>query len=50
VRARLATWIAADTKVPIDATYPVRELDRALARLAAGNVRGRIAIDVEHGW
>jgi NADPH:quinone reductase-like Zn-dependent oxidoreductase len=48
--ARLAAWIAAEVKVPIDVTYPVRELDRALARFAKGNVRGRLAIDVEDGW
>ncbi|MGE5181162.1 MAG: NAD(P)-dependent alcohol dehydrogenase [Acidobacteriota bacterium] len=47
---QLATWIAAGMRVPIDSRFPVRELAQGLARLDAGEVRGRIAIDVAGGW
>jgi NADPH:quinone reductase-like Zn-dependent oxidoreductase len=46
---QLAAWVSGGTRVPIDATFPVRELASACAKMADGELRGRIAIDVEHG-
>ncbi len=47
---QLAAWIAAGMRVPIDSRFAVRDLAQGLARLDAGEVRGRIAIDVAGGW
>ncbi|HTR52072.1 MAG TPA: NAD(P)-dependent alcohol dehydrogenase [Kofleriaceae bacterium] len=48
----LAGWMAGEAKlrVPIDATFPIRDLAKALDRFAKGELRGRIAIDVDGGW
>jgi len=48
----LAGWMAGDAKlrVPIDATFPIRDLAKAIDRFAKGELRGRIAIDVDGGW
>jgi hypothetical protein len=37
-------------QVPIDSRFPVREGAGAMARLARGGMRGRLAIDVAGGW
>jgi NADPH:quinone reductase-like Zn-dependent oxidoreductase len=47
---QLATWIHDGLQVPIDARFPVRELGAALDRLAKGEVRGRLAVQVEGGF
>jgi NADPH:quinone reductase-like Zn-dependent oxidoreductase len=47
---QLATWLAEGLTVPIDSSYPVRELAVALERLGRGTMRGRIAIDVAGGF
>ena len=47
---QLAAWVGEGLKVPIDSTYPVRELSTALERLARGQVRGRLVIQVEGGF
>jgi NADPH:quinone reductase-like Zn-dependent oxidoreductase len=46
----LAGWIAGGTRVPIDCKFPVRDLGQALERLTKGELKGRIAVDVEEGW
>ncbi|MDB4955755.1 MAG: qor 4 [Myxococcales bacterium] len=46
----LATWMAGGMRVPIDSRFPVRELGKALERQGRGEVRGRVAIDVENGF
>lgn len=47
---RLATWAAGGMRVPIEVVYPVRELGRAIERLAKGELRGRLVIQVEGGF
>jgi len=47
---QLGGWLAGGTRVPIDSTFAVRDLAQALERLAQGEVKGRIAVDVEEGW
>jgi NADPH:quinone reductase-like Zn-dependent oxidoreductase len=46
----VASWLAGGTKIPMDSRFPVRELKQALDRLAGGEVRGRIAIQVENAF
>ena len=43
---QIAGWLAVGMKVPIDSRFPVTELRAALDRLAKGEVRGRIVVDV----
>jgi len=49
---QLAGWITGDAhvRVPIDVTFPIRDLAKAIDRANKGEVRGRIAIDVDGGW
>jgi NADPH:quinone reductase len=47
---QLATWLDGGMAVPIEARFPVRDLRKALDHLAAGKLKGRIAIDVENGF
>jgi len=47
---QLAAWAGEGLKIPIDSSFPVRELGPALARLARGGMRGRVVIDVEGGF
>jgi NADPH:quinone reductase-like Zn-dependent oxidoreductase len=44
------SWIADGMKVPIDARFPVRDLAKGLDKLRRGEVRGRLAIQVEGGF
>jgi NADPH:quinone reductase-like Zn-dependent oxidoreductase len=46
----LTGWIAEGMQVQIDSRFPVREGAGAMARLARGGMRGRLAIDVAGGW
>lgn len=46
----LAALAAAGMKVPIDSTFPVRDVGAALARLAKGGMKGRVVIAVEDGF
>jgi NADPH:quinone reductase-like Zn-dependent oxidoreductase len=47
---QLATWIRDGLQVPIDARFAVRDLAAALDRLGKGEVRGRLAVQVEGGF
>ena len=47
---QLAGWIRDGMQVPIDARFPVRDLAAALDRLGKGEVRGRVAVQVEGGF
>jgi NADPH:quinone reductase-like Zn-dependent oxidoreductase len=47
---QLAAWAADGLKVPIDSTFAVRDLGKALARLARGGMKGRVVIEVEGGF
>jgi NADPH:quinone reductase-like Zn-dependent oxidoreductase len=47
---QVAGWVAAGTKVPIDSTFPIRDLGKALERQASGKTQGKVVIDVETGW
>ena len=42
----LGEWLASGLQVPIDSTIPVSDVAKGLARLKAGEVLGRIAVDV----
>jgi D-arabinose 1-dehydrogenase-like Zn-dependent alcohol dehydrogenase len=46
----LATFVGDGLKVPIDSTFPVRDVGKALARLAKGGMKGRVVITVEDGF
>jgi NADPH:quinone reductase len=46
----LAAWAADGLRIPIDSTFPVRELVKALARLARGGMKGRVVIEVAGGF
>ncbi len=46
----LASWLASGLSVPIDARFPVRDLRAGLDRMTRGELRGRIAIDVDGGF
>ncbi len=46
----VASFISEGMRVPIDATFPVKELPLAFARLQKGEMRGRVAIQVEGGF
>jgi len=47
---QLAAWAADGLKVPVDSTFPVRDVGKALARLAKGGMKGRVVIDVAGGF
>jgi NADPH:quinone reductase-like Zn-dependent oxidoreductase len=47
---QLAAWAAEGLKVPIDSRFPVRDVGKALARLARGGMKGRVVIEVEGGF
>ncbi len=46
---QLAAWVAEGMKVPVDSTFPVRDVAKALARLRKGGMKGRVVITVERG-
>jgi NADPH:quinone reductase len=46
----LAKWALQGLKVLIDSSYPVRDVPKALSRLAQGGMKGRIVINVEGGF
>jgi NADPH:quinone reductase-like Zn-dependent oxidoreductase len=46
----LASWIERGLPIPIEARFPVRDLQRALERLERGQVRGRLAVQVDGGF
>ena len=46
----LASLAAEGMQVPIDSTFPVRDLTGALARLNKGMMRGRVVISVQDGF
>ena len=46
----LAEWATHGLRIPIDSTFPVRDLKDALARLARGGMKGRVVISVEGGF
>lgn len=47
---QVATWLADGMRVPIDATFPVHAVGKALTKLASGEARGRISIEVDGHW
>jgi NADPH:quinone reductase-like Zn-dependent oxidoreductase len=47
---QLGGWIAGGTRVPIDSKFAVRDLGQALEKMTKGELKGRIAVDVEEGW
>jgi NADPH:quinone reductase-like Zn-dependent oxidoreductase len=47
---QLAAWAADGLRIPIDSTFPVRDVGKALARLARGGMKGRVVIEVEGGF
>ena len=48
--AVLGRWLTEGLKVPIDSTVPVRDVVVGIKRLAAGEMRGRIGVDVIGGF
>lgn len=46
----LAGMVAAGMQVPIDATFPVREVGAAITRMARGGMRGRVVVTVMGGF
>jgi NADPH:quinone reductase len=48
--ALLGRWLNEGLKVPIDSTVPVRDVVAGIKRLAAGERRGRISVDVIGGF
>ena len=48
--ALLGRWLSEGLKVPIDSTVPVRDVVAGIKRLAAGEMRGRISVDVIGGF
>ncbi len=46
----VGSWIADGMRVPIDATFPIRDVAKAIARANAGEVRGRLVVEVDNGW
>lgn len=47
---RLAGWLDSGLPAPVDAQFPVKKLGVALAHLGQGEVRGRIAVQVQGGF
>jgi NADPH:quinone reductase-like Zn-dependent oxidoreductase len=48
--ALVGRWLTEGLKVPIDSTVPVRDVVAGIKRLAAGEMRGRISVDVIGGF
>ena len=48
--ALLGVWLTEGLKVPIDSTVPVRDVVTGIKRMAAGELRGRISVDVIGGF
>ena len=48
--ALLGRWLNEGLKVPIDSMVPVRDVVAGIKRLAAGEMRGRISVDVIGGF
>jgi len=48
--ALLGGWLTEGLKVPIDSTVPVRDVVTGIKRMAAGELRGRISVDVIGGF
>lgn len=48
--ALLGRWVVEGMQVPVDSTFPVRDVVKGIQRMAAGGVRGRITVDVLDGW
>jgi NADPH:quinone reductase-like Zn-dependent oxidoreductase len=46
----LAGWVVDGMPVPIDSTFPVRDLGAALERQARGGMRGRVVVEVAGGF
>lgn len=46
----LAGWALDGMPVPVDSTFPVRDLKSALERMARGGMKGRVVIDVDGGF
>lgn len=46
----LASWASSGLVIPVDSTFPVRDVGKALARLAQGGMKGRVVISVEGGF
>lgn len=46
----LASWALDGMPVPIDSTFPVRDLAAALARMGRGGMKGRVVIEVDGGF
>ena len=46
----LAAWVEAGMRVPIEATFPVRDAAKAIEAITSGGRRGRVAITVADGW
>jgi len=48
--ALLGRWLTQGLQVPIESTVPVRDVVAGIKRLAAGEMRGRIGVDVIGGF
>jgi NADPH:quinone reductase-like Zn-dependent oxidoreductase len=48
--ALLGRWLTEGLQVPIDSTVPVRDVVAGIKRMAAGEMRGRISVDVIGGF
>lgn len=46
----LARWALDGMAVPVDSTFPVRDVAGALARMARGGMKGRVVVQVEGGF
>lgn len=46
----LARWVGEGLPVPIDSTFPVRDLRLAIERMRKGGMRGRVVVQVEGGF
>jgi NADPH:quinone reductase-like Zn-dependent oxidoreductase len=47
---QLAAWATEGMTVPIDSTFAVRDLNKALARLAKGGMKGKVVVSVDGGF
>jgi len=47
---QLGAWLATGMKVPIDSTFPIRDLAKALERQGSGKAQGKIVVGVENGF
>jgi D-arabinose 1-dehydrogenase-like Zn-dependent alcohol dehydrogenase len=46
----LAKWVSEGMQIPIDSTYPVRDVGKAIGRMTQGGMKGRIVVTVEGGF